>query len=103
MVIRPVTIRRGSLKFDGQSRLKGVPSGLRLNVGYHLDRDETQMTGIFVVWSIGKQTLWSARLDGAGVQPEQISLPVSTTDQAQPRRTKIKDKAVSNERRGKKK
>jgi hypothetical protein len=81
-----------SIEYDEQMPLPGIPPGIRVSVGYRPNQDETAITGVFAVWSVGLQKLWVRELDkvAADVTPVLPITPiVKPTDQ--PRRTKVKD------------
>lgn len=82
---------QGSLLYDRQGPLTEIPTGIRVNVGYRPNQDETSLDGVFVVWAIGPQKLWMKRLDGAD-SATVTTLPIVTSDPkpTQPRRTKVK-------------
>lgn len=52
-----------ALDYNRQIPLPGIPAGIRIDVGYRLNADETALIGIFAVWSVGLTKLWVYQLD----------------------------------------
>jgi hypothetical protein len=85
---------QGSLQYDRQIPLAEIPQGIRVNVGYRPNQDETSLDGVFAVWAIGSQKLWMKQLesaDPATLVPLPLSAAASRKPTSQPRRTKVKD------------
>lgn len=51
-----------SLKYNLQLPLPLIPRGTRITIGYTLSQDETQLTGIYWVWSVGTHLLYHESL-----------------------------------------
>jgi hypothetical protein len=49
--------------FDAQRHVVGLPPLPRITVGYRLDRLETAVEGVYVIFSIGKSRVWHYRLN----------------------------------------
>jgi hypothetical protein len=84
---------QGSLQYDRQMPLAEIPQGIRVNVGYRPNQDETLLDGVFVVWAVGSQILWTKQLDTANpatVLPLPLPTAASRKPASQPRRTKVK-------------
>ncbi len=59
-----------AIAFDTQLRLPGVPHGVRLTIGYQVNELETELVGVFIILSRGKDVLWKYEIgkdDGAQV------------------------------------
>lgn len=49
--------------FDAQRAIDGLPPLPRITIGYRLDTLETEVTGVYVIFSVGKQRRWQYRLN----------------------------------------
>jgi hypothetical protein len=82
-----------AIDYNKQMPLPGIPQGVRVDLGYRPNQDETALNGIFAVWSFGLQKLWVCQLDSAvpGIVRD-IQLPTAASFKPiAPRRTRVKD------------
>lgn len=49
--------------FDEQRHIEGLPPLPRLTIGYRLDKLETDVAAVYVIFSIGKKRVWHYRLN----------------------------------------
>ena len=93
-----------ALAFDHQIPLRGIPTGVRLTLGYVLDRLETGLAGIYLVCARGNRVQWAREIAGAA-GGQLIALPGQRDASAAPsgrvRRRKTGDEVVEGDRRKK--
>lgn len=56
-------------EFRSQRQLDGIDAAHHLEIGYVLNRDETEIAEVRVVCPSGRSVAWWARLDETGIQP----------------------------------
>ena len=81
-----------ALAFDHQLPLRGIPTGVRLTLGYVVDRLETGLAGIHLVCARGERLQWSHEIAGeAGGQlialPGNAAAPVAPSGRIRRRET----------------
>jgi hypothetical protein len=81
---------QGAIKYGLQLPLPGIPRGTRLTIGYALNPAETEIEGIFWVWSVGTRVLWRESL--IEQDDRTVSLPLPELRPAAARRVTPKAK-----------
>jgi hypothetical protein len=78
---------QGAIRYGLQLPLPGVPRGTRLTIGYTLNAAETELAGIFWVWSVGARILY---LESLVEDDRTIELPLEETRRSAARRVQPK-------------
>jgi len=89
-------------EFRSQRELDGIDAAHHLELGYVLNRDETEISEVRIVCPSGRGTAWWSRIDATGIQPMVFDLfptPVPSGDGGAV--VKPKDKGVVVPLRGK--
>ena len=83
-------------EFRNQQTLDGIDATHHLELGYVLNRDETEISEVRVVYPSGRNNAWWSRIDASGIQPVVVDLlpPLRPTDGDGGAIIKPKDKGV---------
>jgi hypothetical protein len=61
-------------EYRSQQSLDGIDAAHHLELGYVLNRDETEVAEVRIVYPTGRNNAWWSRIDGADIQPVVIDL-----------------------------
>lgn len=89
---------KGAMKYDMQLSLRGIPKGVRLNIGYQLNEEESELVAILVTRAKGRRVLWDYPLSKTAeivTFPQQANLPLTGSR----RRAKPKDQSNKTKKR----
>lgn len=85
---------RGSLRFDQQLPIEGVPPHPRVTLGYRLNRLGTAVVDLALVFSMGQKVLWVHQLAGSAAVTQlplvPLAAPVATPAVALQARKRVK-------------
>jgi hypothetical protein len=71
-------------EFDEQRYIDGFPPLPRITIGYRLDKLETAVSGVYVIFNVGKRTEWHYPLNDAGSGSAVEVLQLFPNDPAHP-------------------
>lgn len=96
---------QGSLKYDNQTYLPGIPEGARITVGHVMNEEETELRSVHIICSKGKIVYWDYQLSREGglgeLMPTPLLQPAPTPERRVRAKTKVTD--IQAARKGKSK